>query len=255
MMINPFDKFLAERFNKSIPRDAEKFKLAKKKVKQNDKNVIVASQDIYVYFPARFEKAGLLNISDMTSVIGFVAMVCDSCWAVLSIPNMITMNPSSSTTVKINDELYYELHFEKGMNLIESTRVNKNSDLVYKIYNEFIAKPNKPLYLDYEDALMCLSKTGPLTGLSLEKTNIGIEIIVATTTRDSTNPKTMYRHSLNQRHMKFPLFLGLRNIQFGVTNITSALMGSYSDVGVDSMLAMGDKDNAKVEEYERLVRI
>ena len=111
---------------------------------------------------------------------------------------------------------------------------------------------NMPIYFGYNDALLCLQKTGKYAGLTLEKTNVATEIIVATTTRNAEDPRTMFRHVIMQNKNANPAFFGLRNIQFGVSNLPTAIMGSYSDMGIDSILVHPPK---KLEKYEKLLRM
>ena len=78
------------------------------------------------------------------------------------------------------------------------------------------------------------------------------KIIVATTTRNAEDPRTMFRHVIMQNKNANPAFFGLRNIQFGVSNLPTAIMGSYSDMGIDSILVHPPK---KLEKYEKLLRM
>lgn len=250
--MNEFESFLQGRFGKSFTRNGTAINGVTRAVSSGDNKLLLTTKEMYVYFPVRFEQAKLAFIEDNYRVVGYLGLVCGDHYGVISIPNLLTMNPSSSKTVKINEEDYFELYFDAGMPLLETTRLSKDSTLVYLIYNELISKPNKPCYFNYKDALLCLQKCGKYAGLSLEKTNVATEIIVATTTRDASNPRTMYRHAISQNVKASPVFFGLRNIQFGVTNLPTAIMGSYSDIGIDSMLVNPPK---KLEKYEKLLRM
>ena len=250
--MNAFESFLQARFGRTVARDPKAVNDSMRVVNSGGTKVQVAKEETYVYFPARFEQANLAVIEQYYRVVGYLAFVVGDNYCVLSIPNMLTMNPSSVQTVKIDEEDYYELHFEAGSTIIETLRLSKDSTLVYPIYNELVSKPNAPCYFNYKDALLCLQKCGKYANLSLEKTNVATEIIVATTTRDSNDPREQYRHILGTNKNAIPLFLGLRNIQFGVTNLPTAIMGSYSDIGIDSILVNPPK---KLEKYEKLLRM
>lgn len=250
--MNVFESYLKERFGTAITRDGAAVNSVTRTVNGGDHKLILTTKEMYVYFPTRFEQANLAFIEDNYRVVGYLALVTGDKYGVVSIPNLLTMNPTSVTTVKINEEDYYELFFDAGLPLFETTRISKDSTLVYPIYNELVAKPNAPCYFSYKDALLCLQKTGMCAGLSLEKTNVSTEIIIATTTRNASDPRTMYRHAIVQDKNAYPVFFGLRNIQFGVSNLPTAIMGSYSDVGIDSILVNPPK---KLEKYEKLLRM
>ena len=106
-------------------------------------------------------------------------------------------------------------------------------------------------FFSYNDALLCMMKLGSLAKLSLDKTNVATEIIIATIARYDQDLNISLRQALAKDPKAQPVFIGLRNIQYGVTNLPTAIMGSYSDVGIDSLLVNPAK---KVEEYERLLR-
>lgn len=250
--MNVFESYLKERFGTVFKRDPVVVGAVTRTVDNGDHKMVMTTKEMYVYFPVRFEHASLAFIEDRYRVCGYLALVTGSNYAVLSIPNLLTMNPTSVSTVKIDEEDHYELYFDVGVSLFDTTRLSKDSTLVYPIYNELVSKPNMPLYCSYDDALLCLQKAGKYAGLPLEKTNVATEIIIATTTRDASNPRTMFRHTLMINKNANPAFFGLRNIQFGVSNLPTAIMGSYSDMGIDSILVHPPK---KLEKYEKLLRM
>lgn len=247
-----FEEFLLERFGAKHVRDGNYITSITKTIPNGGSGCVVTTKDTHVYFPARFEKARLAFIQNNYDVVGYLAVVSGGKYGVISLPCLLTMNPSSVQTVKIDEVEYLELHFEAGVTLFETTRLSKDSTLVYPIYNELISKPNLPVYFSYKDALMCLRKTGKFANLSLEKTNVATEVIIATTTRDSTNPQLLFRQALAKGGAAKPVFYGLRNIQHGVTNVPTAIMGSYSDMGVDSLLV---NPPVKLDKYEELLRV
>lgn len=250
--MNVFESYLQERFGAPIKRDAKVVGGTLRTIDNGDHKMVMTTKELYVYFPVRFVHASLAFVEDRYRVCGYLSLVVDGKYAVLSIPNLVTMNPTSVSTVKIDEEDHYELYFDSGVPFLDTTRLSKDSTLVYPIYNELVAKPNMPLYFSYNDALLCLQKAGKYAGLTLEKTNVATEIIIATTTRDASNPRTMFRHTIMQNKNANPAFFGLRNIQFGVSNLPTAIMGSYSDMGIDSILVHPPK---KLEKYEKLLRM
>lgn len=250
--MNVFESYLKDRFGTVFKRDAQAVGGVTRTIDNGDHKMVMTTKEMYVYFPVRFVHANLAFIEDRYRVCGYLSLVTGDKYAVLSIPNLVTMNPTSVSTVKIDEEDHYELYFDSGVPLFDTTRLSKDSTLVYPIYNELVSKPNMPIYFGYNDALLCLQKAGKYAGLTLEKTNVATEIIVATTTRNAEDPRIMFRHVIMQNKNANPAFFGLRNIQFGVSNLPTAIMGSYSDMGIDSILVHPPK---KLEKYEKLLRM
>lgn len=246
-----FNDFLNERFEKVVPRDAAVVHKALKVINDGEHKQLLTTKDAYIYVPKRFEEVEMAVMEEYFRTIAYYAVVCDGHYAVSSTPAFLSFSPSSIQTIKIGEDEFFELYFEANTVMSPNIRCSKNTDVAYMTYNEFIAKPNMCLFFDYDDALLCLSKLREYGNVTLEQTNVATEIVVATITRDSSNLDESYRHSLAKDKNATPVYIGLRNIQYGVTNLPTATMGSYSDIGIDSMLV---KPAKKLENYERLLR-
>ncbi len=247
-----FDLFLKERFGKAIPRDGAKVAAVTRTISDGDRKQLLTTKDVYIYVPKRFEEVGMARIEESFSTMGYYAMVSEGFYGVVATPAFLNFSPSSVQTVKVGEDEFFELYFEANSLIMESTRCFKDSTNAYLIYNEFLAKPNMCLFFNYDDALMCMSLLAPYAGLSLEKTNVATEIIIATITRSDKDLNESYRHAVAKDAKAEPEYIGLRNIQYGVTNLPTAVMGSYSDIGIDSMLIKPAKG---LEKYEKLLRI
>lgn len=247
-----FNLFLQERFGQAVKRNAASVTAVLRTVDDGDRKQLLTTKDLYIYVPRRFEEIGMAHIEDNFSTMAYYAMVVGDSYGVVATPTFNNLTPSSIQTIKIGEDEYFELLFEANSLVMESTRCFKDSASAYLIYNEFIAKPNMCAFFDYDDALLCMSTLGAYAGVSLEKTNVATEIIIATITRNNKNLDESYRHAIAKDKTAEPEYIGLRNIQYGVTNLPTAIMGSYSDIGIDSLLV---KPATKVEKYERLLRI
>ena len=246
-----FDLFLASRFEKVIKKNPTVIESSTRTIDDGDNKQIITTKDMYVYVPKRFEEVGMVKIEDSFRTMGMAAIVVGDNYAVLSVPTFLSFAPTSIGSVTIGEDEYFELLFETNSVFIESTRCFKDSSNAYLLFNEFIAKPNMCSFFSYNDALLCMVKLGSLAKLSLDKTNVATEIIIATIARYDQDLNISLRQALAKDPKAQPVFIGLRNIQYGVTNLPTAIMGSYSDVGIDSLLVNPAK---KVEEYERLLR-
>lgn len=250
--MNDFELFLEERFGKKHIRNASKVNAATKVINDAGTNKYVTNVDMYLYYPEHFESAGMVRVEETYQAVGYLALVIDGYYAVLTLPSALSLSPVGRRIVTIAEKEYVELYVPAGNILFNNKRVVKNTNVVYKVYNELVAKPNKPAYFNYDDALLCLSKCSAFAGLTLERTNVSTEIVVALTTRNADDLAEQYRHAIKNKTNVKPAFYGLRNIQYGVSNISTAVMGSYGDEGLDTIIATPSK---KVEDYERILRL
>ena len=247
-----FNLFLKERFEKDVPRNASVVNGVLRTIHDGERNQLLTTKELFIYVPKRFEEIEMAVIEDSFRTMGYCALVSNGSYSVMATPSFLDLSPSSIQTVKIGDEDYFELYFDANSVVMENTRCFKDSSSAYMIYNEFIAKPNMCVFFDYDDALLCMTKLANYAGVSLEKTNVATEIVIATFTRDENNLDEAYRHAVAKNSKAEPEFIGLRNIQYGVTNLPTAIMGSYSDIGVDSSLV---KPAKQLEKYEQLLRM
>lgn len=247
-----FNDFLKERFGKDIPRNAEAINSGIKYVNSGEHKQMLSKKELWIYVPKRFEEAGLAKIEHSFRTMAYFAIVSSDGYAISSTPSFLNLSPTSVLTVKVGEDEYFELYFEPNSLVVENISCYKDSSNAYLIYNELIAKPNMCSFFDYNDALLSVSKLPLYANISLDKTNVPTEILVATTTRYSLNLDTSYRHALSKDAKANPTYLGIRNIQYGVTNLPTAVIGAYSDIGIDSLMV---KPAKKVETYERLLRM
>lgn len=246
-----YDQFLKERFGQAIPRNAQAVNKALRNTVDGDIGQVLTVQDLYAYIPKRFEKVGMVTLEDTFKTVSYMSLVANGSHSILRVPTFLSLTPTSIKTVTIGEDDYFELYFEPNSLFIESTLCYKKSAIAYMLYNEILAKPNMCVFFNYDDALLSLSELGPIAGLSLSKTNVPTEIVISTTTRNDKDFNQLYRHALNEDPKSEPAYIGLRNVQYGVTNLPTAVMGSYSDIGIDTLLTTPVK---KLEKYEQLLR-
>lgn len=195
-----------------------------------DKKIIV-TEECKVHFPVRFEETSLANIGNVVSTVGYFAIIVnESFYGIVNIPAVLKLDPSFINKIKINDDSYYEMSFEKGSTLIDSSDLVLDNILTYYIYNEIIAGGCVPWYMNYSDLVKLFDEAPKFAGISVGNNLAIMDMVACNSCRNSKDLTRYYRHdyvSLIQEKTNPPEILPLRNISYGATNTTSKLLGSY----------------------------
>jgi hypothetical protein len=237
---------------KRYQRDASKVHAVL--VEQPD-NSVMTTRGVKIYVPERFSEKQLAVIGAETYIVGIFAIVVDDLYYGVSTANaMMRIKPSLISTVKFDDSTYLEFSFEAGSTVIATTELIKTDTLVYRIFDEMIAKGHVPWYLSYDDLAKLFETAEYHAGMRLTRSHAILEMIAAAVARDPQDRTKYYRHSVvNQadERSRPPVVIPLRSITYGATNTTSKLLGSYWDQGLTSALV---NPSTKVENIEDLLR-
>lgn len=216
---------------------------------------LVARKDVKIYIPGRFVEKELADIGAEVNTLGvFAIVVDDKYYAVSTVNAKMRLAPASVKTVKVDDETYLELDFPSGTVVVADTLLLCDNTLVFRIFDEIIARGRVPFYLDYED-LGKLFDTAEFHALvGFDRVHSVLEMFAAVISRDPTDRTKYYRHIYKERQGKpitEPTFIAFRSITYGATNTTARLMGSYFDEGLASALNNPSKSNEAIEDMLR----
>lgn len=216
---------------------------------------VVTSRPISIYIPERFTEKQLADIGAETYITGIFAMVVDDTYYAVSTVNAtMRIIPTTISTVKFDEDTYLEFSFAPGSVVIADTQLIKADSLVYKIFDEIIAKGKTPWYLAYEDLGTLFETADTHAGVRLAPSHAILEMFVAATARDPNDRSKYYRHTVQDRKQletSPPEMIPLRSVSDGATNTTAKLMGSYFNDGLDSALT---NPSSKKENIEQLLR-
>lgn len=239
--------------------DYSKWKRDPNKVKsilsvQSDGSV-VTSKSCVIYIPKQFEEKQLANISADVYIVGIFAMVVDNEYFSISLTNaMMGISPTSISTVKFDEDSYLEFYFAPGSVVFTNIKLIRDDSLVYKIFDQIVAKGHVPWYLGYEDMAKLFSSADKFAGVDFNKSHSILEMFAAAIARDTKDRSQYYRHSVKSAvaaAREPPTFIPLRSIVLGTTNTTSKLLGSYWDDGLTSALVNPSEKTEKIEELLR----
>lgn len=234
----------------SFVRNAEEVYKAHEKVDRQ----IIAKDVLKMYIPQRYESRDFLVLEDEITVLGYTAWVYKDFYAVTKIPGFFRTEPSLINNVLIDGEEYIEFTYNSGDAIVANIAVVKIDNLMYRIFDELIAKGKIPWYLDYNDVLTLYEYSDYHAGVTLGSTRAPMEIVAATIARSPNDPKLFYRQWLsdkNQIKKNPPVNIPLRAVSYGATNVIAKLLGSHFNENLTSALVSpGDR----VEDVERLLR-
>lgn len=226
------------------------------KAHQKVDNQIVARDVLKMYVPLRFESRDFLVLEDEISVLGITGWVYqDKYFALSKIPGFYRTEPSLINNVTIDNEEYVEFTYQPGDLVVANIAVVKIDNLMYRIFDELIAKGKLPWYMNYNDLLTLYEYSEYHAGVKLGSTRAPMEIVGATIARSPHDPKTFYRQWLTSKEQVFtepPVNIPLRAVSYGATNVIAKLLGSHFNENLTSALVSpGDR----VEDVERLLRM
>lgn len=240
--------------------DFSKFKRDRKKIggllKTHQSKVIVTGE-CKVYIPKRFTEKDLVVITDTITILGVCGIVAGDSYSTMLCNALFTTQPSSSTIVTIEDVEYFEFKYEAGDVFVTDINLVQDKQLIYKIFDEIVAKGKTPWYLTYEDLGVLFDTSVKHGALDLKTDHSILEMITASRARQLTDRTKYYRQTLNslKDYEKKPAIIPLRSVMYGATNTTAKLMGSRLNEGISSALVNPSERNEDIESILRGVRI
>jgi len=219
----------------------------------NDKRMIT-KKGCSIYIPESYQDHRLVNIGVETYILGMFAIVIGNEYGVSLAPAMMRINPDNIRTVKVDEVSYFEFTFEPGSTVVANVDVVQDNQILYTIYNEFIAKGSVPWYFTYRDMGELFSLARQYTATRLGANHAITELMVATISRNPDNLTQQYRHIVTKPqdlHQTPPKIIKLNSVTYGATNTTAKLIGAYYEEGLISALV---SPSERVEPIEDLLR-
>lgn len=235
-----------------LKRDAAKVHAV---LKELPDNTLVTTKGCTIVIPARFAEKGLASIGIETQIVGIYAIVApDGSYGVSMVNAMMKITPTSTTSVKYGDDEYYEFYFEPGSTVVADLMLLKVDTLVFKIYEEILAKARVPWYIGYEDLAHLFDSARYHGGANIGENRETTELIVSMIARDSNDRMRYYRQvvkAMEDLKKRPPAFIPMRSVQYNATNTTTKIMGSYLK---DGMISAINNPADRTERLEDLLR-
>jgi hypothetical protein len=238
-------------FNAGTPhelvRDAQKVQASLRKL--DDKRVVCV-KDTKIYIPTRFAEVGLASVGTKTQILGICAIVVGNVYSVMIVDALVWIDPTSVSTVTIDETEYFEFFFEAGASVFMTTEVVQMDSLAYAIYNEIIAGGRVPAYLSYVDLGHIFDTAKKFAGANIGRNREVTELICSLIARNEEKREIYYRQSIStlddvKNHP--PVFIPLRSVYYSATNTTNRLVGSYFREGLNAALVMPAERTERIE--------
>ncbi len=237
---------------KQLIRDAVKVKAYLKELPDGR---LVAAKPLKIYLPTRFAERNLASIGLETHIVGIAAVVVeDRYYGVLLVNATMRIEPTSTLKVLVGDDEYFEFYFEAGSTVVSSVQLVKVDTLVFRIYDEIIAKGHCPWYLGYTELGKLFDTAKTYAGANIGQNHEVTELIVSMIARDAGDRHKYYRQTVkNAEDLKKnpPVIIPLRSVQYSATNTVNKLAGSFWN---DSLVSTLVSPATRTEKLERLLR-
>jgi hypothetical protein len=236
---------------RSFKRDAA---FVRKACHKGDDGSIIALKPTVIYLPERFLEKSLAEPGSHMRIYGLFAHCVGDRYAVYNGCCMVQVEPTTVTTIKLDQHAYLRLQFEVGARVLVASEVIQDRGLPYRIYEEILSTGHVPWYVNYDDKLKLLHTANRLANLNMLGSHAVLELNAAATSRDPKDIARYYRHTIqdySDLEARPPTHIPLMSVTLSATNTNSRLMGSYFDQGMTSALAY---PSTEVENVERLLR-
>lgn len=238
---------------KDLIRDASKIHSCLKELPDGR---LVAVKAVKIYTPTRFAERNLAFIGIETQIVGIYAITTEDKYYGVSLVNaMQRIEPTSTLKVMIGDEEFYEFSFEPGATVVASVQLVRTDTLVYRIYDEIIAKGRVPWYLGYSELAKLFDTAKYHANANIGENHEVTELLVSMISRDPSD-RTKYARTMiksaEDLKTKPPAFIPLRSVTYAATNTVNKLAGSYFKEGLTSALV---NPATRVEKIESLLRV
>lgn len=242
----------------SYVRDPEKIRAV---LKLQPDGSIITTSDCKILIPERYVKKGLAVVGNTNATLGIFALVLpDGTYAVFKVLTMVSIDPVSSTTVKMPDGVYREFEFFAGGVLFKTDDVVVTLSLVFDMFDFFIDGAYIPWFMNYDDVCNIfgtfessgVSRTKRYNGVNVGVNRSVIPLLASFIARDPDDKTRYYRQLLNDHpDPKDPVWVPFKSVLHGPKTTTAKLMGAYFDEGLTSAL---NNHNEQPEQLENILR-
>ena len=216
---------------------------------------LIAKKACKIYVPEHYVSSALGSIDEEIHIVGIYGItVDDTYFGVSRACALMQIDPSSSNVVDINGSKYMEFTFAVNDVVIKNLNLIRTGTLVYRIYNEIIAKGKIPWYFNYSD-LCFLFDTAKIHGnADLHADSALLELIASSMARQREDKAKFIRHDPkleDTAYLPLPVYIPLQSVAFNATTTTSKILGSYFNEGLTSSLVTPTTEISSVEDLLR----
>jgi len=215
-------------------------------------NGIDTSATLHMLFPSRFLTKGMAIMGSKMEVAGATLIMNDKHeFTVITLPNLISFNPSTVESITIDNKDYTMMEFT-APNFIDSIDVIDSADILVDMIDDFLMKSQAPFYMNTSDIFKLLSKGAKTTSTKITKNIIVPELLTSLVMKSDNGAARSTLSRADQDNTNKVSVVGLSTIS-GLENNTAKLVGSYLSEGIDSILA--DSTTQEETELEKILKL
>lgn len=212
----------------------------------NGENVMT-KKDCFFLVPYNYINYKLASTGERIMIAAVFAIVIDGVYGVMNACANLVITPNEVNQIKINGEEYLQFGFVKGQ-VVTTTKIVKDSDLLYEMNKYFYTFGRVPWFMSYTDVNRVMKMHKAYGGLNISPNNIPFEVVTSKICRDPKDKFKFYRHGQMQNN---PVVVPFNSVLFNATNTTAKILGNYlSDGFTSAILSPSDR----VETVETLLR-
>ncbi|AXH70770.1 hypothetical protein [Vibrio phage BONAISHI] len=213
--------------------------------------VYIAKKEVSIVFPKHYLEGKLGSLDERFNPLAMFAIVSGDNYAVLSIPSLMPLSPSSSTVIKLDGADYYKLSWLPGEVICPNTNLVKRKTLAFEIYDEFIAKGRVPPYFNNRDYTEIFYHLKDFCDVDLKADHAILSGYGAATARypgDRTRTAREF-YKVQADFLEMPIDrIPLRSVAYGADNTMARLDGSYLNEGMMSTLVNRSVEPQSIEQ-------
>jgi len=208
-----------------------------------------------IQVPERWMNVGLGSITDVTSVYGFFPILFeDDVYTVMNVCSLMDLTPSRTTMATIEEESYYEFHFDIDTPIIRSLKLIRQDTLTFNVLDEFIMKGKVPWWANVDDLCSIFDTADKHAGSKIAKVPQTIEFLVGVIARRIEERSKSLRQTakdINDYGLDKIEFISLKSVLYAVNNTVSKLSGAYFHDGIVSAIVNPSTKTGKIEKILR----
>lgn len=217
----------------------------------DDKSVI-ANRDLEVYFPQRFLKNGLAEVTDFVSIFPVLGItIPDECYACFTSMLKMKMFPTEIQDISIKGDKYLKMVFMEGDTFFESLLSPIDPSTPYYYFMEFINYAKIPWYMDWQHHSSLFDSAGAELGKKVGSSPQVMRVLCSIIYRDPDDNDKPYRGSKAMREGREPTIVGLNNPSMLIEDSFAKLMGGYF---ADNLLSAIIKPSDKITNLDKMIR-
>lgn len=206
---------------------------------------VITQERCIIEFPDWYLTKELSVFGAVSAVYGVFAIIMGDNYTTSTIPTLIETKPIMINKIKRDDEVYVQLHYNKGDVLIENEKLLQKDVMGYTLFESFYMYAKVPWFVNYEDGVKILDNMPRYSGSGVGRNPIANEVLISFLTRLKEDKSRFHRQHPDKPYA----FIDLMDVFYGVSTVTNKIAGNYFKPSLVSAIVKKDKQTSKLEQH------